>query len=422
MMSVRERLRALGPGLLWAGTAIGVSHLVQATRAGAEFGLVLLWIVILANIVKYPGFEAGPRYAAATGTSLLEGYRRLGTWALLLFLLLTVSTMLTVIAGVTIVTAGMASVLFTTAIPVWAWSAGLLAIVVLVLALGRYTLLDRLMKLMMVILTASTLLTVALVLPRFDAAALTPTSLLPDTSPATLIFLCALVGWMPSALDIAVWQSLWSLEKARTEGRPLQVRSSVFDFNVGYVGTALLACAFLVLGAIVLHPVGGTLPESAPAFAARLVDVYASALGSWSRPLILIAAFSTMVSTTLTVTDGFPRALSGVIARLRGPEKTTEDRGLVYWIALIGCSLGALAIIVFFAGSMRTLIDVATVLTGLTGGVLGVLNLLVLRRPEVPPHHRPSRLYTAFHLAGIAFMVVMGGLLVLALWLGATAA
>jgi hypothetical protein len=31
-------LQSLGPGLLFAGAAIGVSHLVQSTKAGAEFG------------------------------------------------------------------------------------------------------------------------------------------------------------------------------------------------------------------------------------------------------------------------------------------------------------------------------------------------------------------------------------------------
>jgi len=33
-------IKKLGPGLLFAGAAIGVSHLVQSTRAGADFGLV----------------------------------------------------------------------------------------------------------------------------------------------------------------------------------------------------------------------------------------------------------------------------------------------------------------------------------------------------------------------------------------------
>jgi len=33
-------LKSLGPGLLFAGAAVGVSHLVQSTRAGADLVLV----------------------------------------------------------------------------------------------------------------------------------------------------------------------------------------------------------------------------------------------------------------------------------------------------------------------------------------------------------------------------------------------
>ncbi|MBU6161626.1 MAG: hypothetical protein KGO50_10920, partial [Myxococcales bacterium] len=97
-------LRALGPGLLFAAAAVGVSHLVQSTRAGAEHGLALGGIIILANVMKYPAFRYGAQYAAATGTSLLEGYRKLGPWALWLYGILTLATMFTVQAAVTLVT------------------------------------------------------------------------------------------------------------------------------------------------------------------------------------------------------------------------------------------------------------------------------------------------------------------------------
>ena len=43
-MAKRNILKAIGPGLLWAGAAIGVSHIVQSTRAGANFGFELIWI------------------------------------------------------------------------------------------------------------------------------------------------------------------------------------------------------------------------------------------------------------------------------------------------------------------------------------------------------------------------------------------
>ena len=72
-----QNLKKLGPGLLFAGAAIGVSHLVQSTRAGADFGFGLLWALI-SIILKYPFFQYGSRFALATKMSLLDGYYKLG--------------------------------------------------------------------------------------------------------------------------------------------------------------------------------------------------------------------------------------------------------------------------------------------------------------------------------------------------------
>ena len=72
-------LRKFGPGLLFAGAAIGVSHLVQSTRAGADYGLGLIWALILVNLFKYPFFEYGPRYTAATGENLKRHSKRYPT-------------------------------------------------------------------------------------------------------------------------------------------------------------------------------------------------------------------------------------------------------------------------------------------------------------------------------------------------------
>ena len=73
-----NKLKQLGPGLLYAGAAIGVSHLVQSTRAGANFGFTLIWVIVIAHFFKYPFFQFGPRYASATGESLLDGYKKMG--------------------------------------------------------------------------------------------------------------------------------------------------------------------------------------------------------------------------------------------------------------------------------------------------------------------------------------------------------
>ena len=93
MFLKRSLLKAIGPGILFASTAIGVSHLVQSTRAGADYSFGLLLAIVLANILKYPFFEYGSRYANATGKSIIDGYLNLGKWALWLYFIITISSM-----------------------------------------------------------------------------------------------------------------------------------------------------------------------------------------------------------------------------------------------------------------------------------------------------------------------------------------
>ncbi|MHB1045185.1 MAG: NRAMP family divalent metal transporter [Thermoanaerobaculia bacterium] len=411
----RSFLKALGPGLLWAGAAVGVSHLVQSTRAGASFGLGLLVVVLAANFFKYPAFQFGPRYAAATGTSLLEGYRRQGRWALWLYGLLTVGTMFTVQSVVTLVTAALfAALLGWTApflgFPPALWIAGLLLVLCgALLLIGHYRWLDRINKAVVLVLTLTTFTATALVIPKVPWSTI---PWLPDASAFTdlrsVAFMVALVGWMPSAFDISIWHSLWTLARREQTGHAPRVKESVLDFNVGYVGTVLLALCFVLLGAGVMYGSGEAFDDRAAVFAQQVIALYTRNLGEWAAPLIGLAAGTVMFSTTLTVADGFPRALAGLAARFRGPETPGEatTRGSVYWASLVVLGVGSLAIIGYAlrgGAAFKTLVDLATSLSFLTAPALAWLNHRAIHAAEVPAEHRPSRALSAWSVSGIVF-------------------
>ena len=187
-------VRSLGPGLLFAGAAIGVSHLVQSTRAGADFGFGLIWALLLVNVFKYPFFQYGPRYALATGESLIEGYARLGKPVLWFYFLLTFLTMFTIQAAVTIVTAGLASNLFGITPNLTMWSIIITLVSLLILLLGRYNLLDRLMKWIIVVLTISTVASVVIAAGKHDGS-VSFEQILPDGS-AGIAFLIAFLAFI----------------------------------------------------------------------------------------------------------------------------------------------------------------------------------------------------------------------------------
>ena len=404
--------RSLGPGLLYAGAAIGVSHLVQSTRAGAEYGFQLIWVIIVANVIKYPFFEIGPRYTVATGKSLLEGYRELGRSAVILYLLITIGSMFIVQAAVTVVTAGLAAHIFRIEIPLWVISSGLLAICGAILAIGRYKLLDRSMRLIILTLTVSTIIAVV---SAFSSPAPSPVGPLKQfdwSDAASIAFLIALVGWMPAPIDISIWHSLWTIAKKRQDGHLPSMRDAIRDFHVGYWGTPFLAVCFVSLGALVLYGSGEALSPRAATFAGQLIEMYTKNLGPAFFVIIAIAAFTTMFSTTLTVLDAYARSLRHGLMVLRhgtDPELSAEQddsRSKHYWLLLAALIVGSLIILVFFLENMRGLVDFATSIAFLTAAVLAYLNLRVMSRPDVPDEHRQGPIARGLGIVGLVFLVL----------------
>ena len=389
-----------------AGAAVGVSHLVQSTRAGAEYGLLLLPVVLLACLLKYPFLEFGPRYAAATGENLLVGYRRLGRWALWLFGLVTVGTMFIVLAVVTLVTAGLAGLLLGIDASPLQLSAGVLALCITLLAAGNYRGLDLAMKVLMVTLTVSTLLALALALGSGpDWNEITGLDRLPALGTATgIAFLLALVGWMPIPVEVAAWHSLWTRERAAQTGHAPSLGEALLDFRLGYLGAVALAAAFVLLGALLMHASGLQFADSAVAFSGQLVELYTGNLGEWSRPLITVAALSTMFSTTLAVADAYPRVLAAILAAARGsndPAQPRAPRRGAYLGAVGIVSGGALLVLMLAGAAFTRLIDFATTLSFVAAPLIAWISLRAVTAPHVPAGARPGPLLMALAWVGL---------------------
>lgn len=390
-------LKKLGPGLLFAGAAIGVSHLVQSTKAGADFEFGLVWALILIHVVKYPFFQFGPRYATATGESLLDGYKKLGKNVLLAYFIINLATMFTIQAAVTIVTAGLASNLFGFSTNPVVWSAIITAICMVLLILGRYKLLDNLMKLIIVTLTISTFAALFIATIKTDYsynfAQIFPHGTLEIT------FLIAFLGWMPAPLDVSIWQSLWAIEKQKNT-TDFNTKQSIFDFNIGYLSTLLIGLCFLALGAVVMHQSNQTFSGSAVQFSQQLINMYTTNLGSEMYIFIAAAAFTTMFSTTITTLDASPRAMSKAIDLL-----TQKSHKNLYWFWLVFLAVGTLLIMIFFMSEMAVLVKIATILSFLTAPFYAIINYILISGKHTPKTWHPSKSMKLLSWFGILFLV-----------------
>ena len=389
-------LRSLGPGILFAGAAVGVSHLVQSTRAGADFGFGLIWALLLINLVKYPFFLLGTRYTIATGQDLLIGFKKLGDWVLGLYFFLTFLTMFTIQTAVTIVTAGIASSLFGVGTSL-TWAGIILGLCLVILMLGRFKFLDRLMKIIVLVLTISTFMAVFLAFKQFDGV-IDMTQVVPH-SVTGVAFLIAFMGWMPAPLDLTIWQSMWAIEKKAAQPH-MNGREVLNDFKIGYLATVIIGLGFLILGALIMNGNQQQFASSAGGFANDLIQMYTSSLGDWSQFLIGLAALTTMFSTTLTTLDASPRVMQRTAGLLFNAK---IKQGYLIWLVIL--ILGTLAIFIGGTEQMGTLIKIATIVSFLSAPFYAIVLYFLAHSDHIACDERPHKVLSVFSLLCILMLL-----------------
>ena len=388
-------IKKLGPGLLFAGAAIGVSHLVQSTKAGAEFGFGLIWALILSNIFKYPFFLYGPKYAAATGESLLDGYLKIGKPVLITYLVLSLVTMFTIQSAVTIVTAGLAIELFGFSSKIELWAILMIFVCMLILLIGKYKFLDKLIKFVIMLLAISTVLAVVFAANKSNNQ-ISLQQVFPSTS-LNIAFLVAFMGWMPAPLDISIWQSIWTLEKKKKIKR-LQKQEIIFDFNIGYITTIFLGICFMSLGFFVMYGTDQTFSSNGGVFASQLISLYTHSIGESVFIIIAIAAFTTMFSTTITCLDASPRAMKKTFELLDIKQLASYK----LWIGIL--SFGTSFIFIFLMSEMGFLVKVATILSFVTTPFYAIINHILIYSKHNPENNRPKRSIKILSILGIIFL------------------
>ncbi|EJF07519.1 hypothetical protein ThvES_00003570 [Thiovulum sp. ES] len=336
----------------------------------------------MANIVKYPFFEFAPRYVSATGENLIQGYQKVGKWAVALYGVLTILTMLTIQSAVTIVTASLVGYIFGLDFSLFQISIGLLAISTAIVSIGRYDLIDTVIKFIILALTISTIIAVGTVF-EFEKISFADFDF---SNTVHIAFLIAFIGWMPAPIDISVWHSLWSSAKQKESGKKISLHEALRDFNIGYFGTLFIAIGFLSLGAFVMYGSDEVFSPKGTVFAEQLVNLYTSSIGDWAYPVIAVASITTMFSTTLMCLDAYSRIFKPTFKVLFPNVKKLEILNYL-WLAFV--VFGSLVIIGYFTKSMGFLVDIATTISFVTAPILAFINYKVITHKSVPQEFQP---------------------------------
>jgi Mn2+/Fe2+ NRAMP family transporter len=396
--------KAIGPGILVACAAIGGSHLVWSTQAGALYGWSLIGLILLANLFKYPFFLYGQRYTAATGESLLAGYKRQGIVYIYIFLGINILTGIINTAGVAMLSGTLFAGYGFSAGNIPIFTVGILIICGGIILVGRYKMLDKVAKVAVVLLGLSTLVALGLAFSHGPVGSVDFTGPAPWTWVA-FPFLVMLLGWMPAPVDLSAWSSLWMFSREEETNHFATTRETSIDFYLGYFMAVVMALAFLGLGKLIMYGSGQELASGGIGFSKQLVSLYSANIGDWAKPLILTAAFTTMFSTTMTCIDGYPRSLAASCTLLND-SFSRRFKG-IFQITIVLSVLAACVIVLYFVNNLLQLLSFAAIISFVTSPILAYINYRVMNSSNVPVEERPGVFLKLLSWAGLAFFMLM---------------
>jgi Mn2+/Fe2+ NRAMP family transporter len=336
-----KRIAWLGPGFLWMVSAAGSGELLFTPRVGALYGYALLWAMVAAVALKWFINREIGRFAVCTGKSIIEGFAALPGprhWALWPILVPQLFVAVTAIAGL----AGSAATALALVLPgdIRLWMGASLLLSTTLVFWGRYRAVEIAATVIGVALAVTAVIAAASAKPHgADFAAGFVPRIPPNLRYDEIL---PWLGFMLSGAAGMMWYSYWVVAKGygaaggrtargdaggdggggRTHGdgggpdpRRLPAAAQerlrgwltqmTFDNSVAVVGTFVITCAFLVLGAELLRP-KGLVPEEN-----RVAEVLGQLLGALWGPVgfwfMVVCVFVGFWDTVLSDQDGHSR-------------------------------------------------------------------------------------------------------------------
>lgn len=402
---MNKLLSRIGPGLMLAATAVGVSHLVYSTQAGGNYGFSLVWLIVLIVLLKYPAFHFAVDYASATGRSLVTGYAKISRLALIWLAVGFFVDMFIATGAVALVTAGLVISVFDLPFTGPQVAVALMVISALILMNGQYAKAERIIKMLVLLFSILALLTTFLALPLLgsdDRGVLA--ELTPDRSFA--LFVIAMAGWMPMPSNGAILFSKWICEKRQLAGEAFDRKGAMFDFRVGYGLSLLLALCFVVMGTAVLFETGRDVPTSAGGFATELFGIFTSVIGEWVYPVIAAAGIAVIWSTQVALMDALPRVTSRLYYIIRGnPDAEVTHYGRFSLLQVLGVTF----MLLFLMKGFTSFIYFATSMGFVASPAIAYYNYRAITSDEVPVEFRPKKALVFWNWAGILCLSAFAG-------------
>ncbi|QSJ20302.1 Nramp family divalent metal transporter [Nostoc sp. UHCC 0702] len=291
-----ERLNKLGPGLIVTAAFIGPGTVTTASIAGSKYGFALLWAVVFSTIATIVLQEMSGRLGVVTRQGLGEALRKTTNPILRLFAIILVIAAIFLgnaafetgnIAGTAIGLEVVSGISF----QVWAGIIGVLTFLLLVL--GAYQLIEKVLIATVSLMGVVFLLTAIVARPNIGA--LLTGMVVPSLPHGSLLTVIALIGTTIVPYNLFLHASSVQQKWPQTVPTKQAVAESRFDTIVSIALGGLITLAIVATSAATFATQGTTI-NSAEIMAQQLEPL----LGPAARYFFGLGLFAAGLSSTIT--------------------------------------------------------------------------------------------------------------------------
>ncbi|WP_295045307.1 Nramp family divalent metal transporter [uncultured Paracoccus sp.] len=381
MSEAPPKWNLVGPGLVVAATGVGAADLIATTVAGSKYGYALLWAVIAGCIMKVILVEGAGRYSLATGKTIFEGWRSLGSWTAWYF------GPYVVIWGFVYGAAAMAgtglalySLMPFMGVPAWGILSGLLGLALV--WSGRYDMFEKVLTFFVILMFVSVLAAAIMTVPNLGQVL---SGLVPIIPEGAMINVLSVAGGVGGTITLAAY-GYWLREKGWDTPRFMKVMR--LDNGIAYLVTGIFVVATLIVGAELLYSAGIAIGGNDQGMV-DLAGVLGERYGAWMSKLFLFGFWAASMSSLIGVWNGVSLMFADFLGNVRGQPHDHPDRlagGRFYKLYVLWLTFPPM--VMLFLGQPVYLILAYGVLGALFMPFMSVTLLWILNTSRVPAEWR----------------------------------
>lgn len=450
------KLKWYGPGLLWMLSAVGTGSILFTPRVAAVYEYQLFWLLVLVVFFMWVMIREMARFSIASGNTMLEGTYTLGGpkgWAVWFIFL---PQLLAASVGI----AGLSGVIGSALQSVLPGSGSLYASLLIVastlfVASGKYLIIERLSRLMAILLMAMVIVSAVVVSPDVGKMIQGLKPSWPDKP--DLYIILPWVGTILAGSMGIVWFGYWTAtrgfgggletldrddeqESGSSETESDQSRQARIDrakdwvkvmtgaATLGVVGGLIVIGAFLILGTELLAP-DGAVPKGVDV-AVDLTSLFSDVWGKTGEYLLLAAIIIALGGSVLANQDGWGRSFADITLILTREQRASGELNIA--LKAIQAMVSKTGFLLFkrlhlkrlFVSTVTGLIHIAIVLLfkdpvkvmSLSGIIAALhtpfiaLTALYVNRTRLPEQIRPNLFETGSMFAAGLFYLGFAGL------------